>query len=240
MNINRCFILLLLTCSTAKAQVQITTLTDKNDHSFPLIHAKNANIANNINRYLQNEILSNEKMETSPKKIFENSKYIYNDSIKQSGYSWIKYKVALNNARVLSLSFEMESTGAYSESYDKYYNFNLQTGKLIVAKDLFTSAGLNYLRKFLSNERNKRVREFLSGEYPLSEDSTLIKDTYNECTQKAELNNISIKAYVIIFCKEDCFPHAARPYDTDLNVVCKIKQLEKYLTEPGKKLLLKK
>lgn len=237
MNINVYFILLSLTFCTANAQVQISTITDKHDHSFPLIHSKNATIANNINSYLQSQILSNKKIETSPNKIFERSKHIYSDSIQQSGYSWIKYKVEANNSRVLSLSFLMESTGAYSEYYNKYYNFNLQTGKLIVAKDLFTPAGLNYLRKFLSNKRKRRINKFISEEYPHSEDSTLLKDTYNKCNQKADENNISITSYEIVFYKEYCFPHAARPYDTDLTIVCKIKQLEKYLTEPGKKLL---
>ncbi|AEV98849.1 hypothetical protein A4D02_09880 [Niastella koreensis] len=240
MNINVCLTLFILTSYPAKAQVQISTLTDKNDHSFPLIHAKNTTIANNINRYLQSNILSNEKMETSPTKIFENSKYINTDSNQQAGYTGLNYKVAVNNAQILSLSFDIESMGAHPEHYKEYYNFNLHTGNLIAAKDLFTTAGLNYLRKFLSNERNSRINQFISEEYSKSEDSTLIKDTYKECNEKADENNISIAAYEIVFYKEYCFPHVARPYDTDLDVVCKIKQLEKYLTEPGKKLLLLK
>lgn len=240
MNINVFLILLILTCYSAKAQVQISNLTDKHDHSFPLVHTQQATIANKINRYLQSEILSNEKMETSPQKVFENSKYIYTDSMQQSGYTSINYKVEVNNAQVLSLSFDIESMGAYPEHYKEYYNFNLQTGNLIVAKDLFTPAGLNYLRKFLSNERKRRIDQFLGGEYPNPEDSIFIKSTYKECNQQADENNISITSYEIVFYKEYCFPHAARSYDTDLNVVCRIKQLEKYLTEPGKKLLLLK
>jgi hypothetical protein len=232
------FILLSLSCYTANAQVKITTITDKKDHSFPLIHSKNATIANKINSYLQGQILSNKKIETSVNKVFEHSKYIYTDSIQQPGYSWIKYKVEANNSRVLSLTFLLESTGAYSEYYNEYYNFNLQTGKLIVAKDLFTPAGLNYIRKFISNERKRRINQFISEEYPHVEDSSYLKDMYNNCNQKTDENNFSITADGIVFCKEYCFPHADRPYDTDLNIVCRIPQLEKYLTEPGKKLLL--
>lgn len=237
MNKSLCIILASLTCYTVNAQVQITTLTDKNDHLFPLVYSKNTAIAKNINSYLQSDLLSNEKIETSPHTVFENAKYISTDSNQQAGYTSISYKVEMNNAQVLSLSFDIETMGAYPDHYNKYYNFNLQTGKLIVAKELFTSAGLNYLKKFLSNERKRRINQFLSGKYPLSEDSTFIIDTYKECNRHADLNNLSITAYEIVFYKEYCFPHVARSYDTDLNVTCKIKQLEKYLTVPGKKLL---
>lgn len=41
-----------------------------------------------------------------------------------------------------------------------------------------------------------------------------------------------------MFYKKHCFPHHSLPYETDLNIAIPIKQLEKYLTDYGKKLLL--
>jgi hypothetical protein len=240
MNVNIFLAIFTLSFYTANAQVQITTLNDKHNHSFPLICSKNKSIANNINGYLQNKILTNERIETSTDKIFENSKYINEDTIQQSGYQSIDYKVEMNNYQILSLCFKIESTGAYTSYYDEYYSFNLETGKMIVAKDLFTTAGLNYLRKYLVRERKNRIDKFIKEELPPIEDSAYVIERYENCNQEADENNIYITSRGVVFYKEYCFPHSQRPFDTDLDIIFKIKQLEKYLTESGKKLLLLK
>ena len=239
MKMNHCFILITLFFHTANAQVQVSTINDKHDHSFPFIRSKNATVTKKINSYLQNQILQNEKVETSPDKIFENSKFIHKDTIQQSGYESIHYKVERNNAQVLSLSFTFESTGAYTSFYNEYYSFNLQTGKLINAKDLFTSAGVNYLKQFLTRERKKRMDQSVKGEVPNAKDSAFIIERYSHCNQEANENNIFITPNGIVFYKADCFPHAWQAYDINLDIEFTIKQLEKYLTDSGKKLLLK-
>jgi hypothetical protein len=240
MNINIFFILFTLAFYTANAQVQVSTIEDKHNHTFPLIRSKNATVAQKINSYLQNQILQNEKVETDPGRIFENSKYINEDTIQQSGYESIHYKIERNNAQILSLSFSFESTGAYTSYYNGYYSFNLQTGKLIDAKDLFTTTGLHYLKQFLPRERKKRIDQFIKEESPNAEDSAFLIERYSYCNQQADENNVFITSSSIVFYKEYCFPQAWRPYDTNLDIAFTITQLEKYLTYPGKKLLLKK
>src|ERR1041385_8874261 len=129
------------------AQVKITSLglkdsnDSKDDFLFPFVTYQNRSIAHKINSYLQKEILDNDRVETVPKRLFA-SRYIENDTVQQSGPSRIGYKIIVNNKKIVTFEFEIESTGAYSEYYSEYFNFNLEDGNLITSKSIFTSAGL--------------------------------------------------------------------------------------------------
>jgi hypothetical protein len=91
-----------------EAQVKVTSIQLKGSnsswlsYSFPLIQHSNKIVAKKINSYLQKEILDNSRIETEVNKIFENCRYINNDSIHQSGYSEINFSVEVNNSRTPS------------------------------------------------------------------------------------------------------------------------------------------
>jgi hypothetical protein len=52
--------------------------------------------------------------------------------------------------------------------------------------------------------------------------------------------NIFISKEGITFYKGGCFPHAWRPYDADLDIVFSNKEIEKYLSDFGKRILFTK
>lgn len=237
------FILFLLIFSTTQAQFKISTIKDaspfeRESLEFPFIRSANTNVANKINAFLQSEMLENPTVITNPRKIFFNRKYIRTDSINQSGYSDMSYKVIMNTARVLSLQFDVETTGAYSHYYNEYHSFNAQTGKPILAAAIFTAEGIKYLRKYLVKERAKLINRFIEEECQDYQDTAYIKERYAACNQEATESQIFVLPNNIMFYKDDCFPHAARPYNTDLNITIPIVQLQKYLTDYGRKLLL--
>lgn len=230
------------------AQSQISTLHLRKDawlaYSFPLVHSSNKQTAFAINSKLQSEILYNETVITDSTKVFEASGYIGGaDTNSQSGHSMINYKVELNNAAVVSFSFNIESTGAYSENYFRYFNFNNQTGELLSAKDLFTENGITEIKKLLIHSRKiligkwiRQIRE--DGEN--KEDSAWIDDTFRKCNENGEEDNFILKPQHIVFAKEHCFPHMARPYDTDLDISLSYQLVTRYLSEKGKRLLIQK
>ena len=119
---------------SAEAQLTITPIKGKagtpaDNLSYPRIRAKKSRVAAKIDSVLQSEILSNEKIVTDPKKIFNNTVYIREpDSLAQSGHTSIDYEVLLNNNRVLSIKFNLESIGAYPENYVRYFCFDAQSG----------------------------------------------------------------------------------------------------------------
>jgi hypothetical protein len=230
------------------AQSQISALHLRKDtwlaYSFPLVHSSNKQTAFAINSTLQSEILYNETVITDSTKVFEASRYIGGaDSNSQSGHSMINYKVELNNAAVISFSFDIESTGAYSENYFRYLNFNNRTGELLSAKDLFTENGIEEIKKLLIHNRKTLIKKWvrqIREDNENKEDSAWISDTFRECNENAEEDNFILKSQRIVFCKENCFPHMARPYDTNLDVSLSYQVVSRYLSEKGKKLLIQK
>jgi hypothetical protein len=205
--------------------------------AFPLIHSPKTNIAQQINSTLQSRILENPGIQTDSHKAFANAKYIVSKHSIQSGYTDIRYRVLVNNPRVLSLAFELETMGAYPDSYRDYLSFDLQTGTLITAPHLFSVEGCTYLRKYLVAEREKRIKKYQASVKPEAEDAAALEQMYAECNQYPDENNLMILTGNILFFKASCVPHAWAPYDTNLDIVISIKQLEAYLTDTGKALL---
>jgi len=229
---------------SARAQVVVSPITlnkgkDWLSYRFPFIQSRQPLVAQKINRFLQKDLLDNETITRDSNKIFAVSRYT---SEEQSGYSAINYTIAVNNARLLSLKFELESTGAYSTNYPAYYNFDNHTGEVITGKAIFTQAGLQIIKARLLKERNKRVAQHikdLQGEMEMEEDSVYIPETFKECLKDAEgdAKKIYIQPRSILFYKEFCFPHQLQPYEADLDVEISIKELAPYLSVYGKKIL---
>jgi hypothetical protein len=139
----------------------------------------------------------------------------------------------VNNFRVLSLEFDFETMGAYPEMNVRYYNFDILNGNVITVKDLFTSKGLNFLKKYLVKERQKRIDQFIKEDYS-NGDTVYIRDTYAECNSSADEENVLIKKSSILFYKDHCFPHVARPFDDNLDIDMPLKELENYFTDFAK------
>lgn len=226
---------------SANAQFTITPVKHPGAYdelSYPRVSSGKKKVAAKIDSLLQSTILSNETIVTDPKKLFKNSVYIQQpDSLAQSGYTSMGYEILLNNARVLSIQFNLESMGAYPEGYETYFCFDAQTGNILRENDLFTAEGIKYFRSFLRSERAQRIKEYLSGEIAAAEDSTFARERYDECNSDAGVGNFVIQHQNILFYKEYCFPHAWRPFDIGLNVEVGYAVVKKYLTPRGRKLL---
>lgn len=229
--------------SPAEAQFTITAIKGKagthaENLSYSRIRAKKTKVAAKIDSLLQSEILSNEKVVTDPKKIFSNTVYIREpDSLAQSGHTAMDFEVLLNNARVLSIKFNLEALGAYPENYTRYFCFDARSGNTLTEKDLFTVEGLKYLQSYLRSERANRIKEYLKEDIPDAEDSAFAREKYEECNSEAGLGNFVIQERSILFYKEFCFPHAWRAFDIDLNVEIGFAAIGKFLTDRGKQLL---
>ncbi len=208
-------------------------------YSFPLVMHKEDSIAGKINLLLQGRILFNEEIELDSNSIFTASRYLQTDSSFQGGYTQIDYNVEVNTSLLFSLFFQLESTGAYSESYPAYFNFNLQNGDPIYARDLFTPTGITSISNLLLKERKTRIKDWLKeirNEYE-PDDSAWVMQSFEECNREPGTNNFLIRPNGILFYKEYCFPHAARPFDTDLDIFLSHENLVNYLSENGRKLL---
>jgi hypothetical protein len=213
---------------------------------FPVFISNNKVVDKKINEQLQEEILSTTTTKTPEKKIFDEIKFIEsNDSVGQSGYTDMSYTIEINNANILSIFFEIESMGAYPEYYKEYFCFDSKSGELLTARTLFTEEGLSEIKKILIEERSKKIKERISeikadDEKQFAEDSVFIFETFTECNEEANEKDFFISKENIIFYKEDCFPHAWRSYGAGLDIVFSNNEVEKYLSDHGKRILFTK
>jgi hypothetical protein len=216
---------------------------DYNDFSFPFIEGSNGAVSNAINWFLQTDMLECTLRDVPKKDLFNKIRYIkYPDSLSQSGYTHINYEIILNTNRVFSIRFDNESMGAYPENWKRYYCFDVSTGKVITPELVFTEKGKEVIAKLLMQQRDSIIKSWkkeINADYGdrNPEDSAWIAETFAECNADAGTNNFVITKNGLLFYKEYCFPHAARPYDTDLDIKFSMKFLFPYLSPAGKRLL---
>ena len=228
-------------------QYRSRTITCKHDSTlnFPVFISKNNAATKRINDHLQMEFFETTTSKTPETKLFDENRYISNDSISQSGYTSISYQVELNDPKILSVMFELEGMGAYPTYKKRYFSFYNKTGRPISVDTVFTTEGLRSVKEILINKRNKEIKQWIEelkadSETAYTEDSSFIVDNFAECNAKAEEENFFIKKEKVLFYKYDCFPHAWGPYETNLNIEFTYKELEKYLSAFGKMILTSK
>lgn len=228
------------------AQFKVRELKENSDPKsarlvFPVFTSKNKIADKKINEFLQTEILFTSTLKTPGKKLFEEAKYISGEP-GQSGYTSMSYTIEVNNASMLSIFLEIETMGAYPEYYKRYFNFNSKNGDPLSTNQIFTGRGMAQIRKIIIGEREKRIKGWVSelkadDEKLFAEDSVFIVETFAKCNGETDEENFFISRGDVLFYKEVCFPHAWRPYDTDLNIIFSFKDVEKHLSDFGKQIL---
>ena len=241
------FLLCFLLSASTLAQYKVREIKCQEDKDlvFPVFLSTDKAVSKKINEVLQRDFFETTIYQIAEAKLFDESRFFYNDSNSQSGYTSISYKIELNDHKILSVKFEVESMGAYPTYYQRYFSFNARTGNVISPDSLFTPKGVNTLRRYLIEKRKEEIGRWINelqsdGGSGFKGDSSFIFETFKECNQNADEKNIFIEKGKILFYKEDCFPHAWMPLNTDLNVQVTNRELEKYFSPFGRKLLLTK
>ncbi|WP_326980903.1 hypothetical protein VUJ46_11330 [Chryseobacterium sp. MYb264] len=211
------------------------------DFNFPLVsYSQNPRIENKINTFLQVDQLeyipgSGE----SPSKLVLSGKTSYSNYV--YFYSWEKMETPQN---ILSIAIDGEATGAYPEGFSIWKNFDLRTGNLINAKDLFQPDSRKLIENLIQKSVKKEINDFLvelkSEKDPSSEVADQIS-IYEECYTNYKLE--SIRYYFgkdkLRFIAGRCSNHAMRALDElgDHVVDIPYKDLDTYWSSYAKNLL---
>ncbi len=238
-------LLLLFIPAMSFSQQKNVTITDlppkSEDFVFPVVSYPQASkIADKINTYLQVDQLEYipgsagkpSGRVSSGKTSFSN--YIY-------FYSWKKMETPEN---ILSITLEGEASGAYPEGFSIWKNFDLRTGNLINAEDLFQPQAVQIIEGIIRKKVRKRINDFLTDLKSQKNPSEEVQDQiamYEGCSTEYTLE--SIKYYfakdTIKFIAERCSNHAMRALDElgshEVEFTCK--ELEKYWSSYAKNLL---
>jgi hypothetical protein len=129
------------------------------ENKFPIIKYKvNTKVEDKINILLQIENLNHlpNKFKNNP---FE--KVVYDLESINGSTQFYAYKKNITPKNILSLMINGESTGAYSEGFEIYYNFDLRSGKKIILNDFMTEIGIKEITKKLNLNIKKTIETFL-------------------------------------------------------------------------------
>jgi len=207
--------------------------------------SENKTAAKSVNDLLQMDFFETTTSKTPENKLFDKSRFISDDSIIQTGYTSISYKIELNNPGMLSIIFEVEGMGAYPTYYQRYFSFNSKKGTILTPDNIFTPEGINAIQKIVIEKRSDEIKKWIqelkvNNEATYAEDSSFITERFAKCNSEAHESNMFIEKGKILFYKDDCFPHAWGPYEANLDIEFTYKELEKYLSGFGKSLLFTK
>jgi hypothetical protein len=86
------------------------------------------------------------------------------DGIALDGVTSQSFQVGRNDGRVLTIAFDSEFCGAYCESSQTWYSFDMASGRSLEAEDVFTAAGMRDLarqmrKQRLASYRNEAARQ---------------------------------------------------------------------------------
>ncbi len=222
--------------------VKITDLPPKSeDFVFPFIsYPQNPKAANKINTYLQVD-----QLEYIPGSGGEPSALVLSGKTSYSNYvyfySWEKLPAPEN---ILSIALDGEASGAYPEGFKIWKNFDLRTGNLINAKDLFQPNAVKAIEGMIRKKVRKEIDDFLKDLKSQKNPSEEIQDEitmYEDCFTDYTLGSVQyyFTENKIKFIAERCSNHAMRALDElgSHEVDFTYKELDKYWSLYAKNLL---
>lgn len=221
--------------------LKITDLQPKSeDFAFPKVsYAEKPLVENKINTFLQVDQLEYiPGSEISPSKLVSTGKTSYSNYV--YFYSWEKLETPKN---ILSIAINGEASGAYPEGFDIWKNFDLRTGNLINAKDLFQPNSIKTVEGLIQKNIKKEVNDFLATLRSEKNPSEEVLDQiaiYEDCFTNYSLDGIEFyfANNKIRFIAGRCSNHAMRALDELGSHVVEFpyKDLEKYWSSYAKNL----
>lgn len=222
--------------------LKITDLKPKTENAvFPLVsYAENPGVENKINTFLQvNQLEHIPGAEGDPFKLVSTGKTSYSNYV--YFYSWEKLETPKN---ILSIALDGEASGAYPEGFSIWKNFDLRTGNVINAKDLFQPNLIQTVESLIQKSVKKEVDDFLTELKSEKNPSEEVLDQiamYEECFTGFTLDGIEyyFAKDKIRFIAGRCSNHAMRALDElDSHVVeFPYQEMEKYWSSYAKNLL---
>jgi hypothetical protein len=130
------------------------------EFSFPSVSLADKAKADRINTFLIKDSLGNEFAGKTFTAANLSAVFTRQSGQKYSqGLIGTNYKVTVITPKVLSLIIEINVAGTNSKSREKYYNFDLSTGKLITLDQIITPANMSKIKKLVSADSKQRLMQ---------------------------------------------------------------------------------
>lgn len=227
------FFILIFGLSFSQKNLKISDLQPKTENfTFPVIsYAENPLVENKINTFLQvNELEYVPDSGKNPFKFASTATNSYSNYV--YFYDWKKLEAPKN---ILTIGMHGEASGAYSEDFANWKNFDMRTGNFINAEDLFQPASKKIVEEIIQKKIKKRISDFLtklkSEKNPPEEAKDQI-ELYDDCFIEHTLKDIGyfFGKSKLTFVAGRCSSHAMRALDElgSHEIAFTYKELEKY------------
>lgn len=229
-------------CFAQQKEFAVVDLPPKTENTvFPMIkYPLDKKVEEKMNLYLQVSELENiPNTRKNPFQLAITATNSYTNYV--YFFEWNKLETPKN---ILSIMLNGEATGAYPENFTNWRNFDIRTGNLINAKDLFLPESKKIIESKIQKVIIKRINDHIapikSSKNP-SEDDLDVLSIYDNCYTEYTLDGLdyNFEKDKIVFVAGRCSNHAMRALD-DLGshvVEFSHKELEKHLSSFGKNLL---
>ena len=225
------------TCGQTKDLFIENLKSPATEQIFPfVIYEGRSKIAGNINAFLQLEELEKivSQNDEDPFLKLEDNNYVINYE------SWSKSRTIEN---ILTLVISGNATGAYSEKFHHFYNFDLNTGKSISIEEVLTSEGLLLLKGKVIVSNQKTIADFVFHikSVTMKQFQKDQLDLYTNCIEDDDhgFYTFYFSKDSISFVRGRCSPHALRALDDIGEFVntFSFEEIQPYLSDYGKLLL---
>jgi len=214
------------------------------DISFPYIIPKvseKADIANHINKRLQNILFDKEVIiNNSNKELIKDQ--LYNESIGQAGISSLNYTYDFHpNFLKITINIDWAGGPYPVGAGTDYLQFDLKKGELILMPDLIDGEKyFDFLEKFWLNDCRNSIKESHQCAYGNETDNYESDSAYTldgKCEFQCHKMNhkfILSKDSIFISNNSNCFPHVWQNCNFGSSKYLKINEIKFYLSDYGK------
>lgn len=238
------FSLISIVCFSQQKNLKIIDLKPKSENFvFPLIsYPEKPLVQNKINTFLQvNELEFIPGTGKNPFHLASTATNSYSNYV--YFYNWKKLETPKN---IFSLKIEGEASGAYSENFTEYRNFDIRTGNVINIKDLFIPEAVDSVNFMVNEIITREISTYLSKlrSSGSSEDMNEQIKMYEECLEFTDGATLEYAKFYfgkdkLIVVKERCSNHAMRALDDlgEFEVGLPFAKLSRYWSPYAKNLL---
>ena len=150
----------------------------------------------------------------------------------------IDFKVNYNKHHLLDITIWQTGTGAYPDSQQEHYTFDLRTGDVLKAKDVFAAGALGALAAMADGRLREEVREIVAAveqdQGIASEERPSLKESLAGLSFGVEhLDNFVVSDRGLTFLYDAGFPHVIKALEPAGEYFFTYAQLAPYIRRDG-------
>lgn len=150
----------------------------------------------------------------------------------------LDYKVNYNKHFIFDITFTQEGVGAYPDTHTAHFIFNLRSGEIVKAKDVFEAASLTALAQLINDKLQDDVRQIVKDRMERDdlsvEQKSRLSETFSDVKFATEnLDDFSVSDQGVAFLYDAGFPHAIKALEPEEQYFLTYAELAPHVSRQG-------